>query len=325
MLLKYDNESIRLIGRWSKTQNCAIATATGSTIEFAFYGDMAVMHFNMTWSEHPYPHLWIIVDDGAKIEVPMDSYIRIAPQTEGLHIVKVIYKCSVEMQHRWYEPLIGKIAFEGVEVDAAGALPPNTKKTIEFVGDSITEGVLIDESYMKNEVDQLNRVYQDDVTATYAYLTAQNLNLEPIFMGYGAVGITHGGCGSVPKVVDAYPYCYCGAPITHDSADYILMNHGANVRGHSSEEYISGYEELLNLIIKINPNSKLIVLSAFVGCFAEELEKFVLEYNEKYNKNVLYIISKGWIPEEPLQPLRDGHKVIAEKLTEILKRELELE
>jgi len=89
-----------------------------------------------------------------------------------------------------------------------------------FVGDSITEGVLIDESYRKTESDQLNRVYQGDVIATYTYLTAQNLNHEPIFMGYGAVGITHGDCGSVQKVADAYPYCYCGAPIAHDSADY---------------------------------------------------------------------------------------------------------
>lgn len=324
MLIKHNDEAVRLTGRWNITQDSAIATAPGSTIEFAFYGDMAVLNFDMTWSEHPYPHLWVIVDDGAKIEVPMDSYIRVAPQNGNLHNVKVIYKGAVEMQHRWYEPLIGKIAFRGVEVEKPGKLQPNHKKTIEFIGDSITEGVLVDESYRKYEFDQYNRPFQDDVTATYAYLTAQNLNLEPIFMGYGACGITRDGCGSVPKAVEAYPFCYNNAPTKYASPDYILINHGTNDQWSSADEYILGYEELLNLIVEKNPTSQIIVLSAFIGCFADELERFIPLYNVKHKKNVLFVNSKGWIPSAPVHPMRDGHRVIAEKLTAVLKSELKI-
>lgn len=46
---------------------------------------------------------------------------------------------------------------------------------IEFVGDSITEGVLIDAECTIFTNDQLNRPFEDDVTATYAWLTAEAL------------------------------------------------------------------------------------------------------------------------------------------------------
>ena len=70
-------------------------------------------------------------------------------------------------------------------------LPADERKTIEFVGDSITEGVLIDVDFYDKDSDfissqdQNNRCYQDDVCATYAWQTAEALNLRPIFMGYG--------------------------------------------------------------------------------------------------------------------------------------------
>jgi len=331
MFLKFDHESVRLSGRWDKRGETtwykkiesAVTTATGSTIEFAFRGKMAVMHFDLTWNEKPYPHLWISVDDGAKVEVPLERFIRIEAESEGVHVVKAIYKGGVEMHHRWNEPLIGKIAFCGVEVDEDALLPKDSRKIIEFVGDSITEGVLVDASYNPNSNDQLNRPYQDDVTATYAYLTAQNLNMNPIFMGYGATGLTHGGCGSVPKAIEAYPYCYNNAPYNPE-ADYIVINHGANDQRSSAEEYLKEYEEFLKLVRNLNPTAKIIILSPFCGAFADDLEQFVTSYNSKWNESIFFINSKGWVSPEPIHPLRDGHKIIAKQLTEELKKKLNL-
>jgi len=324
MFIKYDDASVRLTGRWNKTKDFAEATAPGSSVELAFSGELAVLHFDMIWNEHPYPHLWISVDGGAKVEAPMSPFLRVEPSAAGTHTVKVIYKGAAEMQHRWYSPLVGKISFKGYEAEKAGVLPENNKKTIEFVGDSITEGVLIDESYKVSPLNHLNRPYQDDVTATYAYLTAKNLNLEPIFMGYGAVGATKSGCSSVPRASDAYPYCYSGAPISHPSADFILINHGANDRAASPQQYLACYQELLDVIIRMNPKSRIISLSAFCGAFNSELEAFITEYNRENQTGILFISSKGWVPAEPLHPLRDGHKIIAGHLTKILKKQFNL-
>ena len=62
------------------------------------------------------------------------------------------------------------------------------------------------------------------------------------------------------------------------------------------------------------------MLSAFCGVFPAELKAMVEEFNKENNDNVYFIDSAGWIPEEPLHPLRDGHKIVSEHLTEELKK-----
>lgn len=323
MFIPYTDASVRLTGRWGVWNNTACATAAGATIEAAFRGRMARLQFNLEFNEHPYPHVWISVDGGARVEAPLSPYLRVAAPDDGEHVVTVIYKGSVEMHHRWYQPLIGKIAFCGLEADAPAGLPADERPVIEFVGDSITEGVLIDADCTFFANDWLNRPFEDDVTATYAWLTAEALGLRPLMMGYGAVGITRSGCGSVPKAEAAYPYCFAEMPMTYPtSPGYVLINHGANDRGASAEDYIAGYRRLLDLIRRTHPQAKLIALSAFCGAFAKELGAMVAAYNRENGCDVLFIDSTGWVPVEPLHPLRDGHREIAGHLTGILRREL---
>ena len=323
MFIPYTDASVRLTGRWGVWNNTACATAAGATIEAAFRGRMARLQFNLEFNEHPYPHVWISVDGGARVEAPLSPYLRVAAPDDGEHVVTVIYKGSVEMHHRWYQPLIGKIAFCGLEADAPAGLPADERPVIEFVGDSITEGVLIDAECNVHANGWLNRPYMDDVTATYAWLTAEALGLRPLMMGYGAVGITRSGCGSVPKAEAAYPYCFADMPMTYPTPPgYVLINHGANDRGASAEDYIAGYRRLLDLIRRTHPQARLIALSAFCGAFAKDPGAMVAAYNRENGCDVLFIDSTGWVPVEPLHPLRDGHREIAGHLTGILRREL---
>lgn len=324
MRIPYTHESIRLTGRWDTTNPAyAEATATGSYIEFAFEGDMALLRFNIDTNAEPRIHLWIELDGGARIEAPVDRYLRIKAPTFGKHICRVIYKGGTENDRRWYRPLTGKITFEGIDTETPIPLEADTRKIIEFVGDSITEGVLIDENYFGDSekvfyIDMLNRIYQDDVCATYAWLTAEALNLRPIFMGYGAVGVTRVGMGMVPKASDAYPYNFDASPITRPTPDVVMINHGANDRSRTAEEYFEGYEKLLDTVRSMNPSAKIVILSAFCGAFHEELAEFVEKYNTKNGDSVSYIDSFGWIPKEPLHPLRDGHKTVSEHLIPLL-------
>ncbi len=320
MFIKTTDDSVRFTGRWNVTEDFAITTAPGGMIELAYSGTAAVLHFNTEMNMRPYPHLWISVDDGAKIEVPVDHVIRVEAPNDGDHIIRVIYKGAVEVQHRWYHPLIGKLAFTGADADAAAVLPADDRKIIEFIGDSITEGVLIDEFRRYEQYEQFNRPNQDDVTATYAYLTAINLNMKPVIMGYGATGVTTSGCGSVPPANESYPYVYDGVRAKAQGSEIIVINHGANDRRNGAEMYIREYEKFLHLVREINPNSKIVVLSAFCGVFPKELGEMVERFNKENNDDVKFINSTGWIPAEPLHPLRDGHKIVAEHLTEELKK-----
>jgi lysophospholipase L1-like esterase len=175
-----------------------------------------------------------------------------------------------------------------------------------------------DES-LSTYIDSVMRCYQDDVCATYAWLTAEALDLRPIFMGYGAVGVTRAGCGNVPEASKSYPYNFENSPINHKNADYIVINHGANDRPKGVELYLQKYEELLDVIRAHNPASQIIALSAFCGAFHAELGEMIARYNQKHGCDVRFIDSNGWIPVEPLHPLRDGHRTVAEHLVSRLK------
>ncbi|MBQ8398010.1 MAG: hypothetical protein IJX53_07455 [Clostridia bacterium] len=327
MHIPYTHESIRLTGRWDvRDPHAAVSTTTGAYIEFAFEGRMAVARFDTFANAEPRLHLWIELDGGARIEAPIDSYLRVIAPTDGYHICRIIYKGGTEQDRRWYAPLTGKVSFVGVQTDKPAALPADERPIIEYVGDSITEGVLIDMDYpapgdVNTYIDQHLRVYQDDACATYAWLTAEALNLRPIIMGYGAVGATRAGQGRVPAAGIAYSQNFDGSPITHGGkVDYVVVNHGANDRSKPAEVYLEKYAELLDIIRAHQPQATIIALSAFCGAFHRELGEMIAAYNAKNGCTVHYINSNGWISPEPLHPYRDGHRTVAEHLTAEMKK-----
>ena len=325
MRIPYTHESIRLTGRWDVSNpRYAETTNTGSYIEFSFAGRMALAIFDIEGNNaDPRLHLWVEVDGGARTESVIDRYLRIVTPTDGTHVCRIIFKSSTEVHRRWCAPLQNKISFVGIDTETPLALPADERKTIEFVGDSITEGVLIDVDFAGDSDNQFpaesyNRVYQDDACATYAWLTAEALDLRPIVMGYGAVGVLRGGNGQVPPAQLAYPYNFEGSPISRPEPNFVLINHGANDRRKEAVDYVAAYGELLDTVRALNPNAKIISLSAFCGAHHEELGKFIAEYNRAKGDDVLFIDSAGWISPEPLHPLRDGHRTVAEHLTKIL-------
>lgn len=310
--------SIRLIGRWYRIGEKAVATAPGSHFYFAFQGRHAVMHFLTNLMLTPYPHLWIRVDGGSMVEAQLDQKLGVYAHEEGNHVVEVVFKSAIEQSSRWYSPLSGKVEFLGYEADAPGVLPPMEKKTIEFVGDSITEGVLIDHP-TGEDLTWLERPYQDDSTATYAWRSAEMLGLEPVIMGYGAVGVTKGGCGSVPQAQEAYPYCFDEAELPYNNCDYIVINHGTNDRGADLEVFRKGYFDLLDAVCTHNPASRIFILSPFCGAWATELADIARDYTEKSGRTIEYICSAGWISPERIHPDRTGHQTVADHLAQELR------
>lgn len=325
MRIPYTHESIRLTGRWDTTSSeVAVTTATGSYIELAFTGKTATLRFDVTGNANPpLLHLWIELD-GIRIEAPIDYYLRVSAADDGAHILRVIFKGTIETKQRWCAPLESKVSFLGADVEAPAPLPADERPIIEFVGDSITEGVLIDADFAGDDLPpyekaQYCRAFQDDACATYAWLTAEALDLRPVMMGYGAVGVTRGGNGSVPMAQDAYPYNFEGSPVTRQAPAVIVINHGANDRSKPAEEYVTGYRRLLDTVIAMNPKALVVCLSAFCGGHHETLGELVAAYNAEHGTSVRFIDSFGWIPEEPLHPLRDGHITVAEHLAPLLR------
>ena len=109
MIIKPDSDKIRYTGRWNVREDSAVSTANGNYFEFMYSGECAVIGFDVSDLKVAFPHLYISVDDGAKIEVTVDRFIRISAD-EGNHKVGVILKSSVEQQRRWFAPIEAKVA-----------------------------------------------------------------------------------------------------------------------------------------------------------------------------------------------------------------------
>lgn len=326
MFYNYKDENIAYTGRWAVRDGAMTATATGSRFSLRFCGEMAVLHFNMDLMATPVPHLWIQVDGGGMVEAPMDRWLRVRAAGEGPHTVTVILKSMVEAFPRWHHPLTNRVSFLGVDAEGLLALPRprKRKKTIEFVGDSITEGVLIDEECRRFADDQENRPCQDDVTATYAWLLADKLGLEPLMMGYGAVGVTRSGCGGVPKAAEAYPNCFADAPAVYAHPDYVFIAHGTNDSAADSVTFTAGYVALLDAILTAHPKTQVIAMSPFRGTHEADIERLVATYNERHNQHILFVNGSHWLPKDPIHPGRESHRLAAEKLAEALKEHLDI-
>jgi len=336
MFIKWNHDSIRLTGRWSRLEKDSTdihrfvkptaaytsTTATGSYFEMAFKGRMALLHFDLGYLFQPFPHLWIQVDGGAMIEAPVDRHLRVDALTDGEHIVKVTFKSAMDEQNRWYLPLASVVSFIGATVEEPAALPADERRIIEFIGDSITEGIWADLGFafrQDNVLDQFNRVYTNDSLATYASLTAEMLGMRPIFQAYGAVGLTRTGSGCVPRAGLLYPYVFDTVPYTGEKPDVIVINHGTNDLNAGSEEYIMRYREYIDIVRGINPDAEIICLPPFGGYHHDDVAAFVEEYNAGHEKPLHFISTRGWIPKEPSHPLRDGHRTVAEHLAPLIR------
>lgn len=318
MLLEWNYPSVRLTGRWDRCNNAQASTTTnGSRIDAAFTGRSAIIHFDISTNVHPYPHLWIIVDEGPKVEVPLARLLHIDGLPDGLHSLQIIMKSSSEGLARWFYPQEAVVRFRGLEVDSPGELKVDNRPILEVIGDSITEGVLV-EIANTNEGDFHERVYQDDTCSTYAWKCAEKLNMRPRPIGFGAVGTTKCGSGDVPNVVESYGYIYENCPCEEEQANVIVIAHGTNDSGKSDEEFAPAYTNLLQLLRAHNPKAIICAMSPFIGRFEEILPKIADSYNHMHLDNVKFISTKGWLPAAPVHPLKAGHAHAGELLANAL-------
>ncbi len=318
MLLDGSHNFINYTGRWYLDGTTAITTTAGAYLDVEFEGETLSFRFQVSDTSIDTAHLYLSVDGGAKIESAVIPFVRIST-TPGKHRVRLTFKSSSEFYDRWENPM-SKVALLGMEAENFYPTPRDTRPIIEFIGDSITEGVEVDPTpYPIYDHFCKERVYQDDSTATYAYLTAEALDMRPYIMGYGAVGVTKGGCGSVPAAPVAYPFCFEGAPVPQYEPKVIVLNHGTNDGGATDEEFLLRYTEMLELLSSIHPTAEIVSLSPFYGKKDAIVEKSVEAYNQSHEKKVTCILTTGWIPPQPIHPSREGHRMVANHLTKRLK------
>ena len=326
-----DDTRFQYWGRWdlrNAGSTGAVTVNTGSSLLIKFEGANLKLHFTTSQYTQQFPTLWLQIDGGEwMVTTPADELnLAKAPLVNGAHIARVVVKGFREWENRWDKPLVSSIVFRGATPDEGGQLlapPERPAKLIEYLGDSITEGVLVYKPAPEGKSSREGWPRFSDGRQTWAYQSALLVGAEPRTVGFGRLGLTINANGGVPPAIQSFPFIYEGVSIEGlRQPDVVVINMGSNDRNRASSEVFAAlYKTYVETIRKQYPVATILCLRPFVGAHAAAIEGTVRGLGDSH---VRYVDTTGWI--EPGKHTTDqvhlnleGNRIAAEKLAVILK------
>jgi lysophospholipase L1-like esterase len=312
-------------GRWDLTHaGKAVTVNSGSHITASFMGSGISAKFDTSGNaQNNMPTVSIKIDDGALVEKEIGATLELAAGLPvALHSVTLFVRGMNEGQSRWTPPLVSSTAFLGFTVVGGNIVPsPRPMRLkMEFLGDSITEGVAL---HAMGPQGQTSASWRTDGPRGYPALTAQKLQAEWRQVGFGRQGLTIVGNGGVPKAQDAFNWFYLGVPRDTWQPDVVVINQGTNDRGASGATFAPLYRSYLDLVRSAYPGAKIVALQPFVGAFSNEIKAEVAARKTAGDAKAFYVDTAGWTQNadfsDGLHPNQAGSVKIADKLTTALQ------
>lgn len=307
--------NFELSGRWFQKEldgaNVWITVNEGAMIYFKVKGatEVHVNFMEITQLETPY-YAYVIDDQEAIRQKITES--RIALPDGGEHIVQIVIDGLTEREDKWYSEI--GIALQGIESDGelCGVLPK--QKRIIFIGDSLTEGIM---TLGGDAISDYNSAMH-----AFPWYTAEALNAEPYFIGYGSTGIiATGSFNSNSVALDQYSISRPIPENEYPSCDLIVINTGTNDIGVEPDVFIGGYQELLQKIHGRYPDIEVVCMIPFNQIHAEDIREAVKDYEWCH-----IVETAGWeftySDEGQIHPDSEGSKVIAEHLVRYINEEV---
>jgi lysophospholipase L1-like esterase len=318
-------EDLHYYGRWDLQQaGKAITVNSGSHITAKFNGTGISAQFD-TSGNSTIPTVRIEVDDAPPVEKEIASTLDlVSGLAPGEHTVTLFVRGMSEFETRWTPPLVSATTFLGFTV-TGGALVPSARPVrlkMEFLGDSITEGVAL---HAQGPQGQTTPNWRTDGPRGYASLTARKMNAEWRQVGFGRQGVNIGGNGGVPKVGDAFNWFYAGVPRDDWQADLVVINQGTNDQFNNVEgaTFAPLYRSLLELVRAAYPQAKIAALRPLSGGFGPEISAQVSALTAAGDAKVFYIDTAGWTSNgdftDGVHPNEAGSVKIADKLVDALQ------
>lgn len=303
-------ENVKMLGRTYYEDGKLLCALSGSGVEFTFSGTKCV--------------ITLIGDSGSLNVGQSDSHARVAFYVNGERVADeminkyqsdytvfesetpkevtiTVVKLSESAQSTFS---IGDIKVTGTVIKPTA----EQELLIEFIGDSITYGYGVDDSDKNNHFSTKT----EDVTKTYAYLTAQALDADysmVSFSGYGIVsGYTTGDKVSEQTVQQYYDKLgYSWSPNPHFTPDeltwdftgrqpnVIVINLGTNDESYTGndatrkEEYRAAYVEFLKTVRTNNPDAKILCTLGIMGDgLYSTIETAVADYTAETGDNNVF-------------------------------------
>lgn len=259
-------------GRWHRAGDTAITINSGAYVEFAYTGDACALAFDVAGFTQ-FPAVFLRVDNGpiAKTTLsPAVSAVPVAPPFPAFPAGEPPYAAVAGRQHLvrcWvaahslyltpaagtqWTALDGGCRFLGVRIDHGALLPlPYATRQIEFLGDSITQGL------------RLLYTGADDDTgqqlpyANWTQLAADLLDLRPVVTGFGGQGLAGAGTSGAPEADAAFPWCYHGARYVPAAAPQAVVIYQGTNDGIAAEAFAARYAALLAAVAGARPAARL--------------------------------------------------------------------
>ena len=306
------------VGHWDRrTSTDAITVNSGSRVTCAFTGTSVTGLFGTSGITSP-AQIWVRIDDGppARFSVSAAS-IDFAPQglKPGRHTFELDVKDVDERVNRWEPPLQAALDFKGLALGAGGDLKkssPPGKVRMEFYGDSITQGVRIDNMAIGPD--------GSDGTKDYAYLVALAFGALHNQVGFGRQGIIRTGNGNVPVAAESFGWNYGGSP--DDPAfvpQVVVVNQGTNDGSIPSAQFEPAYRAYIAEIHARDRKATIFCLRPFGGYHADDIRQAV---EELHDPGIVYVDTSGWLVAgdyiDGVHPTAAGQLKAAERLAEVI-------
>jgi lysophospholipase L1-like esterase len=282
-------------GRWDLTHpGKAITVNSGSHVTASFNGTGVSAKFDTAGNTGNIPTVSFKIDDGELVEKEIAPTLELAANLPAtLHTLTLFVRGMNENEARWTPPLVASTTFVGLTVVGGSIVqtPRPVRLKLEFLGDSITEGVNL---HSMGPQGQTSANWRTDGPRGYAALTAMKLGAEWRQVGFGRQGLTIVGNGGVPKAQDAFNFFYGGVPRDEWQADVVVINQGTNDRGADGATFAPLYLAFLTEVRAAYPNAKIVALRPFVGAFGTEIKAQVKARTDGGDAKVYYVDTDGW-------------------------------
>jgi len=316
-------DSLRFFGRWDlRAPDRAITVNTGSHVLAQFSGSSISARFDVSLNKPPLPTITWRIDNGDWQESEIAATVKLADGLpDGPHTLWLMVRGIDEHQSRWNPPLVGSVTFLGLDLGSDGKfLPPlaewdHPKLKMEFLGDSITEGVLV----TAPAPGKTSRAWLTNARDSYAGRTAMLLGASWRQVGFGATGLVRGGSGGAPGALTTFNSFYAGCPRDDWQPDVVVVNQGTNERKVPPATYLSDYGNYLTMIRQAYPKAKIAALRPFGGFQADSIKQAVDAAHAAGDNDVYYIDTTGWYTGRSLHPDSNASVGLATNLAAALK------
>jgi lysophospholipase L1-like esterase len=314
-----DHPDIRYLGRWGRLGDAMATVNSGSGAVLRFTGQRIAVTFDQSTVTYP-PQIYVRIDRGAPVPHTVDRDridLTARPLSRGrVHTLEITVKDVDERANRWHPPLRSGLLLTGFRLDpGADTVPPPAPedRRIEFLGDSITQGV--------RAIGPEIGVTGADATKDYAWLTGGALRADFRQVGFGAQGIVRPGGGEVPPAAQALPFAFAGSPIAPAHVPQaVVVNQGTNdaLGAVDPVAFQAAYLDYLRDIRATWPSAWIFALRPLGGYFAREIAAAAAAAGG----HVVYVDTTGWLTAtdytDGLHPTYAGHLRVAHRLVPIV-------